>query len=351
MKFHKSILYSIGAFFAFLTVLISLGSALCKFSVSPEAPLIRACGSIPYFWIIALSFVVFLIFILVRHLHAALLYLTLMSIFTILLFDFSFKFFTHRIPENTDIYDDLKVVAYNVKYYSSGIENIVKFIKESDFDIALLSESVLTSEKLEYLKNNLTAYSVITDNGHDLTLLSKYPVVSYKIVELPTYLTSFSGSNDIEKLTNSGIHRAFIHAVVDCKGTRINVLSVRLIAGRAKDKSIGENIKWWKYLLGAQNEELSVFLNYLGSLNGPVIFGGDLNVTPNSAIIGEIKRYADDTYLDEHAFGSFTFNTLFPIMRLDYIFHSKDIIVKNSGIVIIKLSDHFPLRAEFLIQR
>ena len=274
-----------------------------------------------------------------------------MGIFTILLFDFSLKFITHRIPENIEIYDDLKVVAYNVKYYSSGIENITKFIKESDFDLVLLSESVLTSEKLEYLKNNLTAYSVLTDNGHDLALLSKYPVIYFKIIELPTYLTSFSGSNDIEKLSNSGIHRSFIHAVIDFKGTHINVLSVRLIAGRAKDKSIGENIRWWKYLLGAQDEELSVFLNYVRSINGPVIFGGDLNVTPNSAIIGEIKRYADDTYLDEHAFGSFTFSTLFPILRLDYIFHSKDIIVKNSGIVITMLSDHFPLRAEFLIPR
>ena len=259
----------------------------------------------------------------------------------------------HRKPDHYEAYDSINVVAYNIKYYAYGIENISEFIKELDYDVLLLSESVLTSEKLEYLKRSLPAYSILTDNGHDLSILSRYPVLNYKIIELPTYLASLSGSNDIDKLKASGLHRSFVHAIINVNGTLVNVLSIRLIAGRPKDKSIIEDIRWGKYLLNAQNEELSVFINYLQTLKGPVIFGGDLNVSPNTEIIHRINHYAKDTFLDDHAFGSFTFKVSFPTIRLDYLFHSKDIIVKNSEVVKAKtiLSDHFPIRAEFLIPR
>jgi endonuclease/exonuclease/phosphatase family metal-dependent hydrolase len=257
------------------------------------------------------------------------------------------------MPEKNEDYDSLKVGAFNIKYYAYGIENISKFIKESDFDVMLLSESVLTPEKLEYLKSSLPAYTVLTDNGHDLSILSKYPVLNYKIVELPTYIASLSSSNDIEKLKANGIHRSFVHAVINVNGTDVNVLSLRLIAGRPKDKSLGESIRWGKYLVNAQAEELSVFISYIQTLKGPLIFGGDLNVQPNTKIIHRINNYAVDTYLDEHPMGLYTFKVSFPTMRIDYLFHSKDIISKKSEVlkVVPVLSDHFPIKAEFLIPR
>jgi endonuclease/exonuclease/phosphatase family metal-dependent hydrolase len=272
-----------------------------------------------------------------------------MVLFTFLLHDFSLKSLTSGKPEKTVKYDTLKVAAYNVKYYAFGIENISEYIKGSDIDVFVLSESVLTPEKMDYLKNSLPSYSVYSDSGRDLSILSKYPVVDYEIIELPTYLASFSGGNDIEKLKENGIHRSFVHAVVNVNGSEVNILSLRLIAGRAKDKSIAEIIKWGQYLRFAQNQELSVFLSYLDTLKGPVIFGGDLNCPPNSGIIHRIKKHVDDSYLDEHLYGSFTFKASFPTVRLDYIFHSKDVISKNSKVVNALLSDHFMVRSEFLI--
>lgn len=353
MKLLKSALYLITSILALLTIIISLGSALCKFIDLPKDSLIQVFGYLSFFWVIAGAVVVFLLFMLLSHFRIALLYLGVMVLFVFLLHDFSLNFIRHRIPERNESYDSLNVLGYNVKYYAFGIENISEFIKESDYDVLLLSESVLTPEKLEYLKNSLPAYSILTDNGQDLSILSKYPVLNYKIVELPTYLASLSGSNDIEKLTEKGIHRSFIHAVLNVNGTAVNIISLRLIAGRAKDRSIPEIIRWGRYLLDSQDQELSVFLTYMRSLKGPVIFGGDLNVAPNTEIIHQINHFAEDTYLEEHPFGSFTFKVSFPTMRLDYLFHSKDVISKKSEVIKIKnpLSDHFPISAVFLIPK
>ena len=353
MKKLKSSLGILTYLLAFITVAISTGSAICKFTDLPEDSFFQIFGYLSFFWILVLSTVVLALFLLLRYFRSALSYLLAMILFTFFLNDFSLNFIYQMKPKRYEVYDSLNIAAYNIKYYAYGIEKISEFIKESNYDVLLLSESVLTAEKLEFLKKSLPAYSILTDNGHDLSILSKYPVLSYKIVELPTYLASFSGSNDIEKLKAGGIHRSFVHAIINLNGTIVNVLSIRLIAGRPKDKSLNEDIRWGKYLLNAQNEELSVFINYLHTLKGPVIFGGDLNVPPNSGIIHRINHYAEDTYLNDHPFGSFTFKVSFPTIRLDYLFHSKDIILKKSEVVKVRtlLSDHFPIRAEFLIPR
>jgi endonuclease/exonuclease/phosphatase family metal-dependent hydrolase len=351
MKILKSIISFVAYFLAFIAIVISIGSAICKFTDLPKDSFIQIFGYITFYWILVLSAVVLILFLLIRNFRVSLLYLGVLILFTLFLDDFSLHFMHHRKPDHYEAYDSINVAAYNIKYYAYGIENITEFIKESDYDVLLLSESVLTTEKLDYLKRSLPAYSILTDNGHDLSILSKYPVLDYKIIELPTYLASLSSSNDPDNLKASGIHRSFVHAIINVNGTPVNVLSIRLIAGRSKDKSIKEEIRWGKYLLTAQNEELSVFINYLKTLKGPVIFGGDLNVSPNTEIIRRINHYAEDTFLDDHAFGSYTFKVSFPTMRLDYLFHSKDVILKKSEVVKVKtvLSDHFPIRAEFLI--
>lgn len=257
------------------------------------------------------------------------------------------------MPENAAAYDSIRVIAYNVKYYAYGIEKLSGYLNESGNDVILLSESVLTPERMDYLKKSLPSYTLISDNGHDLSILSKHPVISYKIIDLPTFVASLSSSNDIEKIKANGVHRSFVHAVIDVNGTPVNVLSLRLLAGRPKDHSIGESIKWGKYLLNSQDEELIAFTDYLKTISGPIIFGGDLNVTPNTQIIHQLNHYAEDTYLQEHMFGTFTFKLSFPTMRLDYLFHSKDVISKKSEVVKMNtvLSDHFPVRAVFLIPK
>jgi endonuclease/exonuclease/phosphatase (EEP) superfamily protein YafD len=351
MKLLKVTLFSITSLLAFLTIIFSTGASICKFAdVHPDS-IIQIFGYLSFFWVLILSGLVFVLFLLVRKFRVALFYMAAMVIFTFLLNDFSLKYLNYKIPANTSNYDTLKVAAYNVKYYSYGIENIANYIKESDIDVVLFSESVLTPEKMDILKNNIPAYSVYSDSGRDLSILSRYPVVNYEIIDLPTYLASFSSSNDIEKLKETGIHRSFVHAVVNINGTDVNFLSLRLIAGRAKDRSMAESIKWGKYLMYAQNQELSVFLSYLVSLKGPVIFGGDLNSPPNSGIIHQIKKHVSDSYLDKHSYGKFTFKASFPTVRLDFIFHSGDVIVKNSKVVNPLLSDHFMVRSEFLIPK
>jgi len=351
MKILKFSLSIVAIILASITIIFSLGSLLCKFTELPQASIIQIFGYLSFYWVLVLAVIVIILILLLGKFRLAISYMTLLIIFTLFLNDFSFNNYKHKIPENSDNYENLSVAAYNVRYYSFGIEKIAKFFKSSNFDVILLSESVLTPEKLDYLKNSLNNYTILSDGGNDLSLLSRYPVVEFKIIELPSFRASLRYNNDIDELIKTGTHRSFIHAIINVNGTLVNVLSLRLIAGRPKDDTIQENLKWGRYLMSSQIEELATFLSYLKTLKGPFIFGGDLNVPPNSGIVHEIRHYSDDAYLEKHIFGSFTFKVWHPVMRLDYIFHSIDVVVKNSEIIRIKLSDHYPIRAEFLIKK
>lgn len=351
MKFLKTALHYVTFALALLTVIITIMAVMCKFQVFPKNIILQACGYITYYWVLIFSAIILILLLLSGFRRIAIAYLIYTALLSPVLSDYSFRSVTVRKPENSEDYDSIKILALNVKYYYFGIEKIISLIRKNDYDLVLLSESVLTKMRLQDMKTSLSDYTLITDDGHDLSLLSKYPVSFFKIVKLPTYQASLSGSNDIDKIGSDGIHRSFIHAVISLNGTNINVLSLRLIAGRPKDHSIYENIRWGKYLIAAQNEELSVFLDYLRLLKGPVIFGGDLNVTSNSGILQEIKKYADDSYLDNHLFGSITFGNSIKKKRIDYLFHSKDLISANSEVLNIKVSDHYPIFAKFLIKR
>jgi endonuclease/exonuclease/phosphatase (EEP) superfamily protein YafD len=350
MKFIRSILSLITYILAGIVIIVSIGAAICKYIDLPEYSNIQIFGYISYYWVLVFSAIILLLFLFLRKFRFALSYLVLMIIFTLLLHDFSLKYLHREKPDRQNEYENLSVVAYNVHYYSAGIGQISEFLKSLEHDVILLSESFLPVDNLDSLKKNMNEYSVITD-GHDLTILSRYPVLNHKIVELPTYLASFTCSNDIDSLKARGIHRSFVHAIISVDGTPVNVLSLRLIAGRPKNNSVSEVLRWGRYLLKAQNEEISAFLNYLKKLKGPVIFGGDLNVPPNTEIIHKINHYANDTFLNDHVFGSFTFKQSFPTIRIDYLFHTNGVISRKSKIVITKktLSDHFPVSAEFLI--
>ncbi len=306
---------------------------------------------LPPLWLFVLALPLCFTFWLLKRQRTALLFFFPVLSFLLAFGDLSWRFLTFTPPEEEQAYEKLEVLTYNVRYYSYGLEEIVDFFKESGADVILLCESVLSNNEQRYIEKNLSDYYLISDQGRDTAVLSRYPIMRFTITPLPSYLASLSGSNNLEELAQKNHYRSFVHAVIDVNGIAVNVLSLRLIAGRAKDKSIKENWKWGRYLLQAQEQEQNVILDYIDSLQGPVVFGGDLNAPPSARVIKNFRRIARDAYFSDHLFGNFTFRTDFPAMRLDYIFHSSDLIAVDSKIIKTRLSDHFPLKCKLLIPK
>jgi endonuclease/exonuclease/phosphatase (EEP) superfamily protein YafD len=242
----------------------------------------------------------------------------------------------------------ISVLALNVQYYHFGVNKVIKKIKEINADVTLLSENVIKDEDFKDLKAELKPWYFFGGKPEETAIISKYPFINCKEVEFRSFQASLWGGNTIESIKNNP-HRSFVHGVINLHGKHLNVISVRFIAGRAQSNDISGQIKWGKYILKTQMEEVEFFREYISKLEGPVIFGGDLNALPGSKSIKELNKFALDSYMANNIYGKATFNTEFPFLRLDYIF-CIDLLPVKSEVLNDIVSDHFPLYSEFVLK-
>lgn len=99
------------------------------------------------------------------------------------------------------------------------------------------------------------------------------------------------------------------------------------------------------YLLRAnQAQEIRVQIN---KSPYPVVICGDMNDVPNSYAYQTIGNGLLDSYAEKGRGIGKTFKFLSPTLRIDYIFHSKEIALKQVQVIRPSLSDHYPVVADF----
>jgi len=243
----------------------------------------------------------------------------------------------------------IRVVTLNVEYYADGVDKVMDAIDRLDVDVTLLGEHVLSPAQSELMRNRLNGRTLIAGHPNSTAILSRLPVVWWREVELPSHEASLSGGNDPDEIVKRP-HRSFIHAVVRSDSQDVHVISVRFIAGRPKDHSFSENLRWGRFMFREQLKESEFFAHYLSGLKGPVIFGGDLNACPSSRTVSRIRRLATDAYLENNFFGDMTFRTEFPTMRIDYLFCMNGVRSVAASRPQIVVSDHFPVLGAFALQ-
>lgn len=271
------------------------------------------------------------------------------AIYAIGLGDISWTSLSVRNPGLHAATPTLRVLALNVQYYTHGVDSVASALQRSHADVILLSENAFDDPEDERRLIALMApMHFVQGHPNSTAILSRYPIQTWAEVELPSFEASLSGGNTIAEV-ETHIRRSFVHAVLDVDGGDVNIISIRFIAGRPKDHSVEENIKWGRYLMTVQLGEEEFFENYVRALRAPVIFGGDLNAPPGSKVLRRINRFAQDAYLVDHLWGEPTFRTEAPTLRLDYIFATHGAETVHSELLSEHVSDHFPVCADIVL--
>jgi endonuclease/exonuclease/phosphatase (EEP) superfamily protein YafD len=257
-----------------------------------------------------------------------------------------YRLSTTSSPEiSTGDLSTLHAAVYNVQYYRKGFQKVFATINELNTDITLLCENVLQPGQLQEAQMLVAPNHFICGRNGESAIVSRYPVIDFREVDLPSYQASLHGPNNVDEICAHTPRRSFLHARLNFNGTTVHVLALRLIAGRAADKSFTQNVIWGKYLLKTQMQEIAFIESYIQSIEGPIIFGGDLNIPPSSRITRRLNRLGTDIYMATNHFGDFTFKTKRPTMRLDYLYCSDHFTPHSSEVVKVYSSDHFPVRA------
>ncbi len=338
----------VGWVLAALIIILMIISTLDHLDAFSSKDALYGLDYLPALWIGALAVAPVVLLFLLGKGKIALSLLTIASIYIAAFGDFSLSFLIPRNQPPAGSVKKITVAALNVQYYTHGVNEVMDGIISLGADVTLLSENDLTDSLCSLVKRKIAPMQLYMGHQNSTAILSLYPVIDFKEIELPSREASLSGSNDINDLPHHP-HRSFVHALLNVDGTYVHVVSIRFIAGRPKNHTIEENLRWGKYLLAMQMQEVDTFTAYLRGLHGPIIFGGDLNAPPSSKPMRKIQCMATDAYMANHFWGDYTFRSELPTMRLDYLFCMNDVVPDHARRPLLKVSDHFPVVADFWI--
>jgi len=235
--------------------------------------------------------------------------------------------------ENLKTVRDIKVLTFNVKYGDFGWEKIKKYIKDQDADIILVQEK----DTNRAIRRDMVKYpSVILKTKH-------------KIIRQ-------------EKLIEESARGNSFYADVDINGKIIRVVNVYLepfrlhksmlqFDGFAKEGGkIATLFSHMTPTFKAHEDQIRKIRKVIDFSPYPVILAGDFNSVPNSYEYYNLGKDLQDAFLTVGNGISSSFHDYKVPLRIDYIFSSKSIIPLSYKVdQSVKLSDHYPVIAEFLL--
>lgn len=259
----------------------------------------------------------------------------------------------------------LKVLSYNVMYFSyqlnkkkSQAQSIVDYISQTNADVVCLQEVgpffMNNTIHKKSIREKLKAYPYIhlgaKENRYSVVLLSKYPVVRHHQIK---YVSK----------TNSSVYYDL----------RIGKDTIRLINNHLESNKLNSDDKnnYTKLFLKRESEQLSEVAEVLGNKVGnastirskqadavarivkttpnKLIVCGDFNDVPGSYTYHTVRNGLIDTWIEWGNGWGNTFHESFFLFRIDFILHSTDIKSCEMKIDQVKYSDHYPIRANFIL--
>jgi endonuclease/exonuclease/phosphatase family metal-dependent hydrolase len=244
---------------------------------------------------------------------------------------------------------DIKVMTYNIHH--AGIDafldlkRIAVLINTSGADIIGLqevdyhfSERSNFEDQAKWLSNFLGMnyafganldYDPIQEGEcrrqYGTAVLSKYPILSAE-----NHLLT-----NIAYLENPTEQRGLLETVINVKGNHVQFYNTHLDHQRAEQRAL-------------QIKEINDIAN---KKEGPIIFVGDFNATPESAELLKMTAQYKDVFSELGQNNNFTFPANKPDSRIDYIFTSEDVKIRTGEVINTNFSDHLPITAELVLKK
>ena len=275
------------------------------------------------------------------------------SIFSIVIIIAGFQFINDYISfnksdKNISSIGTFLVMSYNVNQGHYLYKNKIKkndfsgFLNKQNPQILLLQEknSKRIDEELKGLKN-YDYFHKIGNKG--AAIFSKFPIIN-------------KGEIDFNTVTNSCLWAdvvAFDDTVrvysVHFESNQISKQTENLVNDIENDKTIqSKNIKTilskYKTFVQLRAKQVSLVTKHIKTSPYKVIVGGDFNDPPISYTYNQFARILKDAF-KEKGFGlGISYAGKIPFLRIDYLFVSENILVKQFETLKSKYSDHYPIK-------
>jgi len=236
---------------------------------------------------------------------------------------------------------NLKIVTFNIKAGTGGYDKVKKYLDSQNADIVFLQE--FGNGKLSL--NNLEE----TKKTNVIKLYTKYKIINRKELLEGTdndFFVAHSEQFDIE--INGKVYR-IINAHLE--SFKFEKSMVKLNGNAEKDEEkLKDIIRRLFPTFKIHQEQVETIRKSIDESPYPVILAGDLNSVPNSYEYYHLGKGLNDAFFEAGKGSGTSFHDYKYPLRIDFIFASpsiKPVTYKVDHSV--KLSDHYPVIAEFLL--
>ena len=245
----------------------------------------------------------------------------------------------------------LTIATYNIHGFKEDWTGytparIAEFMKEKDVDIACLQEfkwsSYLNKKSIDSIMQNYNYSFAPTYKGHPrICIYSKFPIVRKKFFQ-------FNHTDNCAMYVDLKIHNKIIR-IFNVHLQTTNLSSAHRTI--AKEKAFGAGVDditgtIINSIYGNQEKRASQadFINKEIELSPhPVVVCGDFNDIPTSYTYHRILGKLTDGWKEAGSGYHYTFNGFMNLLRIDYIFHSKEMECSLYKSYHLNYSDHNPV--------
>ena len=360
-KFFRGTIKFLSLSSAFLLFLAGLSSF-----VSPEnMALPSVLGLIsPLIFLFSLFFC-FYYFIKKKRFYRSVSLVALAFYFPILLNYFNFKWQKEEsYPKEFDI------LSYNVRQFdhynwieADGTSNqLFNFLRTQPSDILCLQEFYHSPYRnfnavdslLESGRWNDFVYSpyfVFNKNANSgLIIFSRYEIIANEIILFPNSLNKAIYADIVlfsDTVRVYNVHLESIHFA----GIDYDIMNGKIVSGKKLFSRIWSIYSKLIAAFTQRSKQVRILEQCFAQSPYPFIVAGDFNDTPNSYVYSYLSKSLDDSFLASGFGLGKTYVSSFPWLRIDYFFHSELIQSIDFDVCKRELSDHYPLRAVFRVNR
>ena len=210
----------------------------------------------------------------------------------------------------------VKVLAYNIKGALGGFDRISAQVNTLDPDVVIFSEARGWSDDSvieRQLREQFAGWDSIL--GGDVYIASRWPFVSSESLPLGHTLTH-----------DPSLDRKKVRALVQAPFGRFQVLGVHLRTaayGRTLSRELRKAPAYLKHTGQVRRDQTDDLLAWTARIQEPLILAGDFNTPPAGRIYGSLAGAFGDSFAERGSGWGYTYPSDHPLLRIDYIFHSR----------------------------
>ncbi len=262
-----------------------------------------------------------------------------------------------------------RLVSYNVRQFdhynwikAPGTSKLLyEYIRKIDTDILCMQEFFQSPNKkfnsIDSLKASpwqYYAYSPYFRKGINLNsgliIFSKYSIINSELINFPN---SINKGLFVDIKINKDTLRVYN---VHLESVHLDNPDYKFINGTFDGKknwflSISDIYKKLANAFIHRAMQVRILKSSIEKCPYPVILCGDFNDTPASYVYNQLKSFLADGFAETGTGIGKTYVGHFPWLRIDYVFHNKQIKISHFRILKKELSDHYPIVVRFYIKK